>query len=366
MDTIPQPTSKKRFWLFLILLIFVLVAAYVTFFKTNPDKVKPQIGAIPVEIVTATQQTIPVIINAIGTLTALQQVDVSPQGAGQVAKIGFKDGQEVRRGDLLFQLNDADALAQLASALAQQRWSQLDYQRKLRLFKQAAVAKQDVDLAKATLQENQATVAQKQVLVQDMHLTAPFNGKISSAQVSVGQYVGVGQTLATLVGLDHLRVVFSVPETYLPQLQLGQTLQVTSETLPGKTFAGIVLYIAPLVDTTTRMVQVQADLPNPKHQLTPGMYVKIIQQIAERPHTIVIPDLSLVASIEGNNVFVVQNNRAHQVAVQVGQRWDNQVEILSGLHLNDVVVISGQQKLHDGSPVRIISSAISSSDRVTS
>jgi membrane fusion protein (multidrug efflux system) len=354
MDTISKPASKKRFWVLLSILIVLLGVIYLTFFKNTPTKTKPPVGILGVEIINATAQTIPITLSAVGSLTAVKQVEISPQTAGQVSKIGFKDGQEVVAGSLLFQLDDADVRAQLAAALAQLRWSQADYQRKANLFKHAAVAKQDVDLAKATLLENEAIVAQKQVQVQDMHLTAPFTGKITNAQVSVGQYVTVGQALAILVGLDHLRVVFSVPETYLSQLQLGQTIKVGCEAFPGKTFSGMVLYIAPLVDATTRMVQIQADLPNPTHQLTPGMFVKVSQKLGETAQHIVIPDVALVASIEGNTVFVIQNQRAKKVDVQIGQRWNNQVEIVSGLKLNDQVVIAGQQKLHDGSPVKII------------
>lgn len=345
--------AKKHFWLIMVIVLFLLGAVYVTFFKTTTNTKTPQIPPLPVEVSTVTQQIVPMSFNAVGSLTALKQVDISPQVAGQVSKIGFTDGQEVHEGTLLFQLNDADARAQLASALAQLRWSQIDYKRKLNLLKHAAVAQQDVDLAKATLLENEATVAQKQVQVQDMHLTAPFSGKVSNALVSVGQYVGVGQTLVTLVGLDHLRVVFSVPETYKQQLELGQTVNVKSEALPGKTFSGIVLYIAPLVDVTTRMIAVQADIPNPTRQLVPGMFVKTILNLGARPNVIVIPDEALTASVEGNDVFVVKDNHAVQTAVQVGQRWNNQAEILSGLQVGDVIVTVGQQKLRDGGLVKI-------------
>ncbi|MSP53641.1 MAG: efflux RND transporter periplasmic adaptor subunit [Gammaproteobacteria bacterium] len=353
MDTISKPASTKRFWLLLFILIVLVGAIYVTLFKSNPVKTKPQIGAISVEVITATQQMIPVMINAVGSLTAVKQIDVGAQVAGQISKIGFTDGQEVHEGALLFQLDDADADAQLASALAQVRWSQVDYERKLNLFKQAAVAKQEIDLAKATLLENEAVVVQKQVQVQNMHLTAPFSGKISNALVSVGQYVSVGQTLATLVGLDHLRVVFSVSETYLPQLQLGQIVHVVAAALPGKIFTGVVLYIAPVVDITTRMVQIQADITNTTRQLMPGMFVNVSQKLGETADHIVIPDTALVASIEGNDVFVVKNDRVSKVAIQAGQRWNNQVEILSGLNVGDVIVIAGQQKLRDGSAVKL-------------
>ena len=353
MDTISTPASKKRFWFILFVVIVLLGAIYAAFFKAPPVKTKPQVGILTVEVIQAAPQTIPITLNAIGTLTAEKQVDVSPQVAGHVSKIGFADGQDVHEGALLFQLDDADARAQLASALAQLRWSQVDYQRKSNLYKHAAVAKQDVDLAKATLLENEATVAQKQVQVQDMHLTAPFSGKVTNAQVSVGQYVAVGQSLAMVVGLDHLRAVFSVPESYMAQLQLGQTVQVGSAAIPHKIFSGIVLYIAPLVDPSTRMVQLQADISNSARQLTPGMFVKISQKLGEMTNHIVIPDVALVASIEGNDVFVVTNDQAKKVAVQVGQHWDNKVEILSGLNTGDQVVIAGQQKLRDGSAVKI-------------
>lgn len=346
--------NKKRHVVLIGCIVVLLIAGVIYFIprkpSTNPNLVQP----ILVEITNVEQQTIPVNITALGSLDANQSVDINPEIDGQIASIHFYNGQEVKKGKLLFQLDDSIAQAQLTAAKAKLKLSREDLKRSLRLLHHDAMSQQAVDQAAEAVSEDQATVHEKQVRVDKMQLRAPFNGVVGSRTVSVGQYVTVGQTLVSLVNTESLKVIYNVSQTYLSQLKLGQTVELSSDALPGETFSGTVSYISPAIDVATRTVEVHATVPNNAGQLAPGMFVKVAQELSERQNALVIPAEALVATISGSEVYVVKNNRAIETPVKVGARWNNMVEITDGLTLDEPVVKVGQQKLRDGSVVKVI------------
>lgn len=346
--------TKKQLVLLSVGLLCLVIILVLVFLKPHAAVPSNSIPPVLVEVVKVKQQTIPVSINAFGTLVADNQVDISPEIDGQIAKIGFNNGQYVKRGQLLFQLDDSIVRTQLSAAQAKLKLSLEDLRRSHRLLTQDALSQQAVDTATAAVAEDESTTNEKQIRVDKMQLRAPFNGILGSRSVSIGQYVTVGETLVTLVNTDSLKVIYNVSQTYLSQLKLGQTVEITSSALPGESFSGTVSYISPSIDTTSRTVEVHATVPNNAGQLAPGMFVTINQELSERPNSLVIPAEALVATIAGNEVYVLQDDRVIETPVQVGARWDNMVEITSGLNLNQQVVSVGQQRLRDGSIVKVI------------
>lgn len=344
----------KRFLILLLLLIVLIAVTLFVVYRPKASKTSNSSSSILVEITNVKQQTIPVSITALGSLEADQSVDVSPEIEGQVASIHFHNGQQVKRGRLLFQLDDSIAQAQLTAAVAKLKLSKEDLRRGSRLLKHDALSQQAVDQAEEAVAEDEATLHEKQVRVEKMQLRAPFNGTVGSRTVSVGQYVTVGQTLVSLVNDGSLKAIYNVAQTYLPQLKLGQTVELTSDALAGESFSGTVSYISPSIDVATRTVEVHATIPNNAHQLAPGMFVKISQELSERQNALVVPAEALVATISGSEVYVIKNGRAVETPVQVGARWNDMVEITDGLKVNEAIVNVGQQKLRDGSQVQVI------------
>jgi len=338
----------------IIIAIIILVVIIVTLVERSSSKSTINIAPIAVEVATVKQQTIPVNIDALGSLEADQQIDVSPEVDGQIAKVEFTNGENVKVGKTLFQLDDSVAQAQLAGAKARLQLSKENFERNRKLLAHDALSQQALDQAKEQLAEDKANVDEQRLLVEKMRLTAPFAGTVGSRTVSVGQYVSVGQTLVTLVNTNSLKVIYHVPEVYLSQLKLGQTVEITSDALPGEKFSGTVSYISPAIDVTTRTVEVHATVPNDAQQLAPGMFVKVEQELSERPNALVIPSTALVATISGSEVYVAEKGHAIQTPVKVGVRFGDTVEITSGLQNKQQVVVAGQQKLHDGSAIQII------------
>jgi len=184
-------------------------------------------------------------------------------------------------------------------------------------------------------------------------IRAPFSGIIGLRSVSVGDYVKEGADLVNLEAIDPLKVDFRVPETYLGQVQVGQSLQITLDALPGKTYQGKVTAVNPLIDAAGRSIIIRAQVGNQDTTLRPGMFarVKLITR-AERD-AMMLPEEALVPQGSDKYVFRVTDGKVTRVKVETGQRRDGKVEIVNGVNKDDVIVTAGQLKLRDGVSVRV-------------
>tara|TARA_R110000868_G_scaffold8205_5_gene42681 strand:- start:3583 stop:4662 length:1080 start_codon:yes stop_codon:yes gene_type:complete len=345
----------KRLFIIILIVIIALLASYYSYqvyLKPLPNS-NMAIPPVAVEAVKVIASDVPDHIQATGTLQANQSVEISPEFAGQVASIMFTNGQKVDAGEPLVQLDDTDAQAQLKSAKADLHLSKVKYDRIVELVKQAALSQQSLDEAKATLLQQQALLSEKQNVVNKMLLRAPFAGTVTSRKVDDGQYIDVGQDLVQLVDSSQLKVSYQVPEQQMPLLQMGQEATVNTSAYPGQTFDGKVSYISPVLNTDTRTVEVHAIIPNEKSLLKPGMFVDINQLLAVRPNMPIVPIQALVPSLGGTFVYVIDKGVAIQTKVAIGERWRANAEILSGLKPGQVIVAAGQQRLRDGSKVKV-------------
>lgn len=308
--------------------------------------------AVVVEIEKVKQTSIPVTVHAVGSLVAAKNVQMAPETAGQVVKIFFQDGMFVKRGTPLIQLNDAEYKAKLDSAEASLTLNETTYQRMAKLANKDIISPQDLTKAFADFKASKAAVQESQVMLDKMLIVAPFDGVVGKSLVSPGDYVSAGQTLVSLTDTHHLHVEYTIPENYVALLKLGQTITVTASTFPGKSFVGHVAYIAPTINTQDRTISLYAEVPNDDQLLVSGLFVNVEQALGEQSNALLIPEKSLIATIDGQQVYTVLDGKAHSVAVTVGQRTASRVQVLQGLLANDFVVTAGQEKIHDGMSVK--------------
>ncbi len=314
-------------------------------------------NSVMVEVASVTQQTIPIEVHAIGDLSAANNIQLTAEIAGQVADILVQDGMWVKKGMPIIQLDDKVQKAKLASTKAALLYSQTDYDRKRLLGKQGAIAQQAIDQALADLQEKKAMAEESQVTVDKMKLVAPFDGALGQIKVSPGDYVTVGQALVPLTDIEHLHIEYSVPEKYLSQLKLGQSIKVTTSAYPNREFIGKIAYISPTINAEDRTISLYADVANGEHLLTAGLFVNVVHELGVEKNAIVLPAASLMPTIDGEQVFKIVNNKAVAVPIKIVQRSQNQVQVLSSLKAGDQVVIAGQQKLKEGLAVNVNHSA---------
>ncbi|OEI82769.1 efflux RND transporter periplasmic adaptor subunit [Brucella sp. BO3] len=311
-------------------------------------------------------------VEAIGTASALNGVDLTVQLDGVVQKINFKANQDVKQGDILLQMEDSIQRADLAAAEAEAVLAQQNLKRADTLRTRGVGAVSNVDTtasaanaAVALVEKMRATLAQKSV-------KAPFSGVIGIPKVDIGQYLTPGTVIATLQNTDIMRIDFTVPEQLLATIKLGQTVKVGSNT-DTLDFTGKIVGIDPKIDPTTRLVSVRAEVDNPDHKLTPGQFVQVRVELPEESNVIALPQTSIVSSLYGDYVYVVrpeqkqesakaseaakaqegQKQVAQQVFIKLGRRSAGNVEVTSGLKPGDIIITAGQNRLSSGVPVKI-------------
>jgi len=291
-------------------------------------------------------------VSAVGTLRSNESVVVRPEISGRIARIEFDEGKPVRKGQLLVALDDSVYAAELQQAKANLALQSSNYERTVELARQNFVSANARDQALNNLRVAEASLALAQARLAKTRIQAPFSGIVGIRQVSVGDYVKEGQDLATLEDISALKVDFRIPELFLTSLRRGQSVEVQTDALPGKTYVAVLDAIDPLVDQNGRSLVLRALLKNSDGALRPGMFVRTRLIIAERPEALTIPEEALVPVGASQYVFRVRDGKAERVQVATGVRRAGRVEITAGLAAGDVVVTAGQIKLRDGVAVR--------------
>ena len=310
--------------------------------------VPPTITVQATKVVTA---NIPKVASSLGSLVATQKVTISSEVDGRIAKILFKNGQEVAKGMPIAQLDDTQAAADYQKAVTQMQLSRKSYQR----GQQAgdAISKQKLQELKATMLSDQADLQSKQATLNEEEITAPFSGVLGAFKVNQGDFITKGSPIVTLVNIDDLQVNYPLGEDLFPELKKNQLCTITSNAYPGKVFYATVNYISPTINEDTRTVAVQALISSTEDQLRPGMFVQVEQQLALQKSALVVPSQSVLADVKGYYVYKIIANKASKITVTIGTRTKGQVQILTGLKAGESVVTAGQEKLSDGSVITV-------------
>ena len=316
-----------------------------------------------VSTITASSQEWRSQLEAVGSLRAVNGANLSGQVAGIVSVIHFESGADVKKGDLLLELQAEDDKAHLDALKATASLARITFDRDSTLVKTNAVSQQTVDTDKGNMQNAQALVAQQQALVDYKSIAAPFSGRLGIRQVDLGQYLAAGTTIVTLQQLDPIFVDFYLPQQALAQIKVGQDVKAAIDTFPNKTFVGKIAAINSLVDTTTRNVQVRATIQNPENLLLPGMFAAVDIDTAAPQKFVTLPQTAIAYNSYGNIIYLVENKgkddkgqpqfSARQTFVTTGATRGDQVAVLNGVKDGDVVVTAGQVKLRNGSPIVI-------------
>lgn len=345
-----------RFTKFLTLSLICLVTLSIYPVIQAKDAAKSSAPeAQPVGVAKVTTGDVPKMVNALGTLVAINKVTISAEVAGRIDTVNFKDGQQVGKGMPIVQLDNQQAKADYQSAVTEYQLAQQKYNRSKSLV-DIAISKQDLAVLKADVATKKASVQSKLADLNEKQVVAPFSGTLGAFKVEAGAYVNAGDPLVTLVNTSQLKIEYDLAESMLPELKIGQLVRVSTSAYPNRFFYGTVSFISPTVSSSSRMVALQALVDNKKNELSPGMFVRIGQQVGTIKNAMIVPAAAINADIKGYYVFRVVNNRAQQVYVKIGLRMGANTQVLSGLQPNDVVVVAGQQKLNDGSVVKVTTS----------
>jgi membrane fusion protein (multidrug efflux system) len=321
---------------------------------------KPGSGAggpvIPVVVASARIEHLALEVEALGTARANESVDVTAKVSNLVTAIRFVEGQQVRKGSVLVELDGAQARADLSVAEAALTESTSQLKRSRELYTTKVLSDQQIEQIEATFAANQARVASARARLGDTVIRAPFDGRVGLRRVSVGSFVAPGAVITTLDDSSQIKLDFTVPEAAVAAMKPGLTLEATSVAFPGRTFAGKVASVDSRVDPGTRSVLVRAIVPNSEGLLKPGMFmnVRLARGAAD---LLVVPEETLVPEQGDVFVYVVQDGKASKRRIQTGQRRVGSVQVTEGLQSGELVVTEGTQKLRDGASVAVVDSA---------
>jgi len=316
---------------------------------------------VAVEAVTVRQMALRDDADAVGSLRSRQSVMLRPEVGGRITQLNFRDGQRVRRGQVLVQLDDQLPRAQIQQSQAELSIAQANHRRNQDLVGQGFISQRSVDESAANLEVAQAKLALAQATAQRLKIVAPFDGVAGIRGVNVGDYLKDGADIVNIEDLDAVYVDFRLPERLQSKVRTGQIAQVTFDALPGARYAAVVQAISPQIDADGRAIAVRGCIDNRRLQLRPGMFARVTTVFSERSDARVVPEEAIVP--DGSSPYVLKvvegkepgSKVTRRTPVQLGARSPGWVEVLDGLSAGDLVVTAGQQRIRkDGTEVRVV------------
>jgi membrane fusion protein (multidrug efflux system) len=305
---------------------------------------------VPVKSVVVEERELARELRALGSVRANEAVEITAKAPNLVAAVRFRDGQRVARGDVLVELDSAQARADLAAATAALTESTSQYERSRELLPTQALSKSQFDQIDAARKANQARVDAARARLEDTVIRAPFSGRVGLRRVSVGSLIAPGTVITTLDDTSVMKLDFPVPENDLTALREDLPVVARSTAYPDRGFTGRVTSVDSRVDPDTRSITVRAALPNPDDRLKPGMFMTVTLERDQR-RAVSIPEEALVPEQQRQYVFVAAEGRAVRREVRIGARRPGSVEITEGLTPGERVVIEGTVRLRDGSTI---------------
>jgi membrane fusion protein, multidrug efflux system len=297
-------------------------------------------------------------LTAVGSISAVQGVMVTPEIAGTVTEIDFESGATVAKGDLLVRLDSSSEEAQLRADEAQADLARLNAVRSRQLRANNTISQADLDQAEATLKQAEADADAVRAVIAKKTIRAPFAGQLGIRQVNLGESLDVGKGIVSLQALSPSYADFSLPQQDLARLRTGLPARVTADTYPDREFPGVLTAINPDLDPATRNVRLQVALTNAEQLLRPGMFVRVEVDFPEAQPVLAIPATAILSAPYGDSVYVVEPATnaadglvARQQIVRVGRTHGDFVSVTSGLKVGDRVVSAGAFKLRNGSRV---------------
>jgi membrane fusion protein, multidrug efflux system len=304
-------------------------------------------------------------VQAVGSLRAIHGVEVTTEVAGLVRTVDFKSGSDARAGQALVQLNADPDIAQLRALMAEANLAGLTYHRDLIQYQAQAIGRAQLDTDAANLKSTREQEASQAALVAKKTVRAPFSGRLGITTINPGQYLNPGDPIVTLESVDPIYVDFRLPQDNLSRVSVGQTVHVTADAFPGRSFEGKITSIDPLVDSSTRNFEAEAKIRNPEHKLLPGMFVRTAVDAGAKERYLTLPQTAITYNPYGETVFLVRSPAtpgghptAEQIFVTLGLARGDQVAIVKGLKAGDVVVSSGQMKIKNGTQLAVNNSVL--------
>lgn len=362
-----------------MLLVLILALAFAGISGCSTEKAQSAAPvAVPITAAPAVQKSVPLTVRAIGEVEAFSTVEVKSHLAGQLVSVHFSEGQDVKKGQLLFTFDRrpteamvAQAQGNLAKARAELAQAETNTARYAKLMQEGVVAREryeqeqaNMESLRATVEASKATLENAKVQLSYTTIYSPIDGRTGSLQVHVGNMVKADE--ASLVVINQLRPIytrFTLPEPLLPQVKTAMAKgKLKVEALVPKTetavSTGYVSFVDNAVNRDTGTIALKGEFTNEDRRLWPGQFVDVTMTLAEVPNAILVPTMAVQTGQQGQYVYVVKNDMTVETrAVKIGAAVDDQTVVQEGLQAGERVVTDGQMRLVPGARVEIKNAA---------
>jgi membrane fusion protein, multidrug efflux system len=287
-----------------------------------------------------------------GSVLANEEVELKSEESGKITNIYFREGGNVKKGDLLVKINDAELQAQLEKAKFNLKLLEDREYRQRVLLEREAISQEDYDVSLNELNVVKAEMELIKAQIEKTEIRAPFDGVIGLKSVSEGSFVNTSTIIATLQNINPIKIDFSIPEKYAGLVKVGDLMNFkivgTDETYTGKVYA-----IEPKIDPLTRTLKMRAVYSNPSRNILPGSFADVELVLREINDALMVPTHSIVPELKGQKVFLYKNGQAVPQNIEIGIRTDQRVQVVNGLSENDTLITSGILQIRPGMPVEI-------------
>jgi membrane fusion protein, multidrug efflux system len=277
-----------------------------------------------------------------------EHVEILAPVAGTVLSISFEEGQAVREGAQLIQLDDRTWQAELSGVKASLSATQKELNRRITLKESEGASQEEIDRLSADVAQLESRARQLDVQISLAQIRAPFSGVMGLRRFSIGSFMAQGAALTSLAQVDRLKAEFGVPESMSAAIAVGQSISVraNSDTVQARVYA-----IDPVLDPRTRMRVVKASIPNSSGRIVPGMFAEAVFAVGSGEKRVMVPNECIIPSVEQQSVMVVRGGKAVRQKITPGMRDQTHCEVLAGVQPGDTVITSGILLVSDGSPV---------------
>lgn len=381
-EILAKKSKRSHKWIVGVVLVLVLVIFGGVIFMNNMKSaaIAKYLANFPetpnaVTVETVKLQPWQASIDSTGSIRPNQGAMLSSQASGTVQEIVVNAGQQVKKGDLLIELDSNVEKANIAAAQAQETSAQLNYNRMSKLFQTRSISQSQLDDARATYLAAKSNVEALQATLHRRQIYAPFNGEAGIVKVNVGQYVNIGQEMLRLEDCSKSKIDFSVAQNNIDELHVGGKVSLSIDALNGKVFSGTIVAIDPAVDVNSGLIDVQAVIDDPNKELLSGMFAKVKVLLPTQTDQIVIPKVAIAYNMYGESLFRLeplsaedkkkfandkQLDKLYRVYLVNVHTIDRQsiyahiAEAKDSIKAGDMIVTGGQQRLSNGSLVVIV------------
>ena len=318
--------------------------------KATEESAKKQ--ALTVDGLVIAKSTLKNQVNVTGTILADESVVLNSEVAGKVERISFKEGQKVKKGDLLVKLNDDEVLAEIEKLQFTRKLNKDNEFRQQQLLEKEAISREEYETSLTTLNTTNAEIKVMQARLDKHHITAPFDGVIGLRDISEGSFLNPGTRIADLYKIDPIKLEFSIPSKYISLVNEGDSLTFTVDAYDDE-FKGYIYAIEPQIDPQTRSLRVRAKAPNQDGRLLPGQFTRISLILETIPNAMMVPTIAIIPELNGKKLYLYKNGSVETQSVTTGIRTEEQLQVLTGISPGDTVITSGILQINQGSSVNI-------------